>query len=49
VARWPAGQPVRSVRLLVAGREADWQVEGETVTVRVPEIGAHEVVVIQGG
>jgi hypothetical protein len=47
--RWPAGQPVRSVRLLVAGREADWQVEGETVTVRVPEIGAHEVVVIQGG
>ena len=45
--RLPEGLRVPSARLLVAGKSAEMQAAGETVTVRVPSVLDHEVVAIE--
>jgi hypothetical protein len=43
------GQSVRSARLLVAGKEADWEAQDTTVQVTVPHVDVQEVLVVELG
>jgi hypothetical protein len=42
----PAGSTVKGVRLLISGGKVDAKVEGETVSLTIPQILDHEIVAV---
>jgi hypothetical protein len=42
----PVGSKVKSVRLLISGGDANEKVEGETISLKIPQILDHEIIAV---